>query len=273
MNSQHITFFTKLDRVTQQCILNYLKHLTKMDKHVRNIKIYENYIQTFVEKSIKKIITDDINNIDNLTSNRYPIYYKIPWKICILEKNIENNFPHTHNDVIFLPYNFETMNERRRREILTHEKIHVFQRYYPEKTLTLYLKIWKLRVVNILGCPSKSISENRVRSNPDMNKLCFAFFSPNRNSFCYYSQMYNIGASKLSHSEAILFDVDESFLSDSTRTKDLTYYTHVQHLMDTNEQYEHPNETMACLLTNLFLYRDIENTITQSWANSSLSFI
>jgi hypothetical protein len=174
------------------------------------------------------------------------------------------------------------MNEKSRREILTHEKIHVFQRYYPEKTLTLYLKIWKLRVVNILGCydPSKcisstyennsSIEDSMVRSNPDMNKLCFAFFSPKRNSFCYYSQIYKTGASKLSHSEAILFDVDQSFLSDSTRTKDLTYYKHVQHLIETNEQYEHPNETMACLLTNLFLYRDIEDVLTKSWANSSL---
>jgi hypothetical protein len=270
MNSQHITFYTKLDKVTLACISTYLKNLTPLDKHVRNITLYETYIKTFVNDSQQKIITEDINNIDYLTSNLYPIFYNIPWKICLLEKDIENNFPHTHNDVIFLPYNFEKLNKKIRRQILTHEKIHVFQRYYPEKTLTLYLEVWKLRVVNILGCNSEygenNSSINMIRSNPDINKLCFAFYHPERDSFCHFSQIYKTGASKLSHSESILYNVDESFLSKSTYSKNLRYYTHVQHLIETNEQYEHPNETMACLLTTFFLYEDLPDTFTKSWA-------
>lgn len=277
MKIQHIMFHTKLDELTQQCVSTYIKNLTVIDRYVRNIELYDNYIQTHINDTIKKKITKDINNIDFLIFNLYPVFYDIPWKICILEQNIENNFPHTHNDVIFLPYNFEELHEKTRREILTHEKVHVFQRYYPHKTLTLYLEVWKLRVINVLGGNPSYVNSpyemnsltDTIRSNPDVNKICFAFYNPKRDSFCHYLQIYKSGASKLSHSKAILFNVNESALSNQT-SKNLRYYTHVQHLIETNEQYEHPNETMACLLTKLFLYEDLTDKFTKTWANTSL---
>lgn len=86
----------------------------------------------------------------------------IPWVFALTKGNAyEDGMPHTRANIIFLSTEIdETPNNLVR--LLVHEKMHLYQRLYPNQTVAYlisqgYIK-WKLRQ----GVP-------RMRSNPDLN--------------------------------------------------------------------------------------------------------
>jgi hypothetical protein len=93
---------------------------------------------------------------------------KIPWKIALTKhRNYEDGLPHTRNDIIFLTDVFvNTLSKQKLTETLIHEKIHIYQRFYPaliQETLEKNgYSIWRERRNYPL-----------IRSNPDLDHFIY----------------------------------------------------------------------------------------------------
>lgn len=166
---------------------SYFKQLTKKDKSARNlpinsdvkeiINIYKQSIRPLTEND-KKIIQEKLLNL-----KKYNFFNDIPWKIVKFE-GVENNYPHTHGDIIFLPkYFFE--NGVNIDNTLIHEKIHVLQRHFPWKFNKLY-SLWGFNP------QEKQDYHYLTRSNPDDNNT-YWLWKDNSDLVAYYKENpYNI---------------------------------------------------------------------------------
>lgn len=103
----------------------------------------------------------------------YKRIHSIPWKFVFTDTayDIENNFPHTHANTIFLPSMYFSMSTQRRVKLLVHEKTHVFQRYYPIPYNKIVLQHLGYAVHGYL--PSHP-DFARVRANPDTNDIVYS---------------------------------------------------------------------------------------------------
>ncbi len=178
--STNIYFMNKkvLEEYLIKDVDNYYKHFSDKDLITRNINNIDDY-----HNNIKKVCID-INNYNKKilnkcinTANNKLTKYKctgfdgikcanIIWKIGLVkDTQYEEGYPHTRHDVIIIPIDLLN-NKYQLVNTLIHEKIHVYQKTYPDD-IEEYLKEngftkYKLR------------SEfNNTRSNPDMDQWIY----------------------------------------------------------------------------------------------------
>lgn len=246
-----IYFLNSLDKKTKEDISIYTSKFNTIDLHVRNMTNYSEYIQKTISKDMKNIITNDINIIDQKLVS-YKNLYNIPWKIAILQKDVENNLPHTHNDIIFLPYTFLHLNEYSRQDILLHEKIHLYQRKYPIHTQLLFTTYWLIIPYSL------RTYEKPNRSNPDINHIIYSYFSPKQKQYLHTIAQYNPYATKIKDSYVKKFTSENIYFG---KNSDI-YYSIINNFEI--KQIEHPNEVMACLITDIIM-KDVQHKITMNW--------
>jgi len=150
---------------------NYFKTFNENDFKIRNCdneehckQIYKKNLTNF-SSAEKKHLGKLVNKTNNFLK-KYPSLNNIPWLFCKINPNIEEGFPHTHSDVIFLSKYFFKNRMKNKIETLIHEKIHVYQRKYPRKTQIFYKK--------------KNFNKNNInthlrRANPDVDKFNYDF--------------------------------------------------------------------------------------------------
>jgi hypothetical protein len=122
------------------------------------INYYKDNLLEFSENEknkIKKIILKCDNKI-----KKYNSLFNIQWKICKISNKIENGFPHTLNDIIFVSSIPDI-------KTLIHEKIHIYQRYNKEKTEELYNKYGFSKV--------NKIKDELRRYNPDLDNYDYKY--------------------------------------------------------------------------------------------------
>lgn len=176
INYPKIIFLSR-DRLVEYLKLdndNFYKKLNKIDYNVRNIKTIEEY-HKIIEKSIDDINIDyknlltkcihrsnkfflEINepNFDNIKC------YNIPWKIgTMIGDKYENGLPHTRHDIIILP-KYKDDDDDFLTKLLIHEKIHIYQRFFP--------KLCNTYITNLGFTKYKKIEPNdKIRANPDID--------------------------------------------------------------------------------------------------------
>lgn len=91
---------------------------------------------------------------------------KISWNIAFIKDEVlENAFPHTRDDIIFLSSLDLNKSNNYMIETLIHEFIHIYQRKFPE-IMENYLKDYGYKFIRT------STYKDNVRSNPDIdNKI------------------------------------------------------------------------------------------------------
>ncbi len=190
--NNHINFLTKeelIDFLIKDPD-NYYKKFTKLDMQVRNINSIEEYYNNIKESCIdidNNYRSKLINNIKEADEKLLKINLpgfdgvkcsKIMWNIGIVKgTKYEGGYPHTRNNIIILPNNLDSV------KILIHEKVHIYQKMYPED-IQIYLKdngfIKEYEIIN---------RENH-RANPDLdnwiykknNKILETRYNENPNS-------------------------------------------------------------------------------------------
>ena len=206
---------------------NYYKNFSDKDFKVRNIRTIEEY-----HNNIKEVCVDIDDRISNVLSkciakaNNRLIKYKcigfdgekcanIEWKIGIVkDKLYEEGYPHTRNDVIIIPF-YLINNSNQLINTLIHEKIHVYQKTYPED-INRYLETngftkYKLRKeIDNMGI--------NTRSNPDMDE------------WIYKNKDNQIMMAEYNNDPKSIMDVNIK--------------------PNNNSSYEHPFEYMAYNITN-----------------------
>jgi hypothetical protein len=145
--------------------------------------------------------------------------HAIPWKfrrtnIC--------EFPHTMHDSIILPSSFFQFTFDRQVEILIHEKIHVWQKTYPQQAKLYVRDVMGYRPVKHLDFSTRYTYN--VRANPDIDDMLYARLGTTSHPL----QVFNSEqASSLADSRIIVLPLESN-----------EKYT-----------YEHPYEEMAYVLS------------------------
>jgi hypothetical protein len=187
---------------------NYYNTFSTNDMKVRNINNIKEYFDKIKESVVdlpsenESIVIEYIDKIDKIFNNINYSYLdgkkfnNIPWKIGFVKgKLYENGFPHTRYDIIILPID-SIYNNNLLIQLLIHEKIHVYQKLYPEDINNYLLEN------NFV----KYKLADKTRANPDINewiyskdnKLYYAKYNDNPQSIADVT-FYPFNDSKYEH--------------------------------------------------------------------------
>ena len=202
---------------------HFFRKLNSLDLMARNARSVDQYISKYkscMHRFDAKEITalnDLIEEISSKYINKYQKLQRIPWKLVKFE-GVEENFPHTLNDCIFIsPDFFKESDKKKQIETLIHEKIHVYQRFYTIETSKLLTSLG----FSIWGSHA---SKDNLRTNPDTDSYIYQYKGTAQ------AQLYNtVNPKSIRDSETVVvygkdpWDVPSSI-----------------------KQQDHPFEIMAC---------------------------
>jgi hypothetical protein len=199
---------------------NYYQRFFDLDlkaRKINSIKDYQSYIQQSVgngDTSIKEKVLKGIQKANTFFDHVDFEYFhgkkinQIPWKIGFVQNKLyENGLPHTRKDIIILNQeNVKHSSLHNLIKTLIHEKIHVYQKIYPND-VKKYIQLKKFKKIK------RRESFDQIRANPDLD------------DYIYQDEFYN--------TYKALYNKHPSSI------EDITYYPR------NNQSYEHPNEKMA----------------------------
>ncbi len=157
---------------------NYYETFYKIDFKVRNIKNIDEY-KNMIKKSVCEINDDQKNKIINCIKKADEFFStlnlkwldgkkmnNIQWKIgCIDGKLYEYGMPHTRNDIIVIPLK-SIKNNKKFVKTLIHEKIHIFQKMYPND-INHYINYKQFSKFKIRE------ENDKIRANPDLDNWIY----------------------------------------------------------------------------------------------------
>lgn len=148
---------------------NYFKNMNEYDIYARNVDNIKEYINiskdsvledfTEYQKNLLKNIT---KKADNFLKDYDKNYLNIKWIFALVGNNYEDGLPHTRTNIIFLSPTIFNNDINILTGILIHEKVHIYQRYYPNE-------IQKYLSNNGYSFSRKKNTEKYIRSNPDLD--------------------------------------------------------------------------------------------------------
>lgn len=200
---------------------NYFEGMTKHDLFARHAVDKAEYKNKYFA-GIIEFTENEKNNLKNIVkiinriTRKFSAFRQIKWKFAKLRLNIENGFPHTLGDTIFLPETFFLVRTHKEQiETIVHEKVHIFQRTFPFQTNALILRYWGCRV------STRRDVYPRIRANPDLNGLQYS----RNNEICYKE-----------------YNKEPSSVADAHDSKGCI-----------NSDYEHPYEKMAYIIADIIV--------------------
>jgi hypothetical protein len=174
-------------KILQKDLDNFYSTFSELDLYVRKVNSVEQYVKDVIPKSvedftdelkdrIKKCIFKMNENFPKFR-NKYSYldidkFLNIPWKIGLFNKLYECGLPHTRNEYIFLPKE-KSINKSDLELLgtLVHEKIHVYQKLYPEDIQSFLnennFKKYKPYI------EFKKTENKRANANPDIDQWTY----------------------------------------------------------------------------------------------------
>jgi hypothetical protein len=180
-----------------------------------------------------------------LRKNNFPDIAVLYWKIYVF-KNIEGNMPHTQGSFILLPESsVKNSNIRGLISTLIHEKVHIYQKLYPNENRKIAKK-YDYNIINIKDKVPKYVLE-QVRSNPDINNDYYIWKKR-------YVPLYLFNSDSLTLNDASLklYDIDNDILIEPNEVGYYDYLRKKTRMKDLKKEYifEHPNELSAYFIEN-----------------------
>jgi hypothetical protein len=215
---------------------SYDLQVRKSNNKNEYFKKYQLGYQTFTMEQ-KNILLNIVNIVENKI-NKYNNFKNIKWVFVKIDTNLENSFPHTIENVIVLSNNFFYSSTSRQINTIIHEKVHIYQRMYPEYIDILY-KNW--------GFDKVEVDIDYNRNNPDIKY----YYSYNNNLLI---QLYTNNPRELYDSNTYLIDLENNnkIIINNNIIKQYN-------LPDISiSKLEHPNEIMAEIIS-LYLTNSYNN--------------
>lgn len=227
-------------------IKSYQQRMSPMDRHARTKLYLENKSACTVSLNSKQRATldHDIREANKILRSCTRLS-SMAWRFVFLSSkcDIENNFPHTHYDTIFLYLpNYFNLSAYSRVTLLIHEKIHIYQRMYPIPYHNILFKHYNLRVDSMIH---RHRDFKRVRINPDTNVLIYKDIDDS-----YVLPLYN------NENATRLRDVENRTYNENNPQK--TKYRSIG-------KEEHPNEAIAYYLSNLLVTKGVVHKDILMW--------
>lgn len=151
----------------------YVRSMTRLDLIARGAATHEDYIESAVSgaRDMTSIdiltLSSALRKIDDYLLNAFdlPIDAKklraIPWIIALTAgREYENGYPHTRGNVIFIEQNLLSSGDLT--STLLHEKVHVYQRMFPDDVQKWLEKRGYARI-------ALRINDPYSRANPDLD--------------------------------------------------------------------------------------------------------
>ncbi len=185
---------------------DFFARMSPIDLYVRGVgdgdeykKRYFSNIRDIDWAEIVKLTYDADKRLDAMGLK---LIKQIPWKIKELAGGLENRFPHTIDDTIYIPTDWNIDGEAKT-EILIHEKIHIFQRMYPELTGKL-IGDWGFGVSSIGG------RHPLQRNNPDLPDVNYSLLLDGRDEIVLVQLYHSKQPSSLSDSSPYAISADRN---------------------------------------------------------------
>lgn len=150
----------------------YHANMSAQNKAIRKSFLSSSGCRYSMDARESRMLRRDIKKVQSIL-RPYARLSGMAWKVRFMRDScgIENNYPHTHADVIFFPSMYFEMVESERIRLLIHERIHVYQRFHPIPYHKLLFMHFGYAVHSYR--PSHS-QVDRVRTNPDVNDLIYS---------------------------------------------------------------------------------------------------
>ena len=232
--------------------IDYFHNLTQSDLTARKFildskNVTESYCHNYLHfnNDEKEKITKTIQSLpDNELFSK--------WSFAKMSISVEDGFPHTHKDTIFLSE--YTINEESDRLlfVLVHEQMHVMQRKKPELFNKLYTKYYpfkrgKLEVLDKY--------QKRIRSNPDTRYIPDNDYVLKTENGDYFYLCAYYGDKKPKNLGTVLYGaINCEYDSKKNTYKTIDDITSIDNIPDFNEFFNlrnnhyHPNEISAELI-------------------------
>ena len=160
----------------------YISSMSIPDLYARKVKSHQEYREKLSSTSIEftepeKVLLDESIDSANIFFKNLKspfidndLMNKLYWKFALTNyKDYEEGFPHTRQDIIFIAPSLLEMSKETITTTIIHEKIHVYQRMYPELFRSALKKAGYVRL-------RERKTEPLSRSNPDIDE--FIYLSP-----------------------------------------------------------------------------------------------
>ncbi len=159
---------------------HYVHKMSVYDLRARQFHSHASYIahiatlaMDFTDKE-KDQLLESVQKVDSKfirMSNMFPgldghVIANMPWVFAKMNNVYEMGFPHTRANVIFITPKMFQIDSPRFLETLAHEKIHVYQRQYPNITNDYFVSINCKKSKHVSTFPRK-------RSNPDLDEWIY----------------------------------------------------------------------------------------------------
>lgn len=228
-------------------LLNYSYYFNSIDLQKRGFtninELLSKYLSSLKNPNNNFIYRFNKNLNNNITENLYPfLEYIIPKTRIVQINEIENNYPHTHRDIMFfndVPSGF----------IIVHELVHIDQRINPNFYNNIY-RLWGFHKVN--NIINFDILKNNNRTNPDGLDLYWVWNFNNKHY--WIGKIYDNNTNNISDATSKICTIDKI-------NNKYVYNNHMVNLNQSNDYKYffgnvsgndyHPNEIIAEYMTQI----------------------
>tara|TARA_Y100001978_G_scaffold189834_1_gene192445 strand:- start:71 stop:1033 length:963 start_codon:yes stop_codon:yes gene_type:complete len=259
--------------------VKYFNSFNKKDTKLRgctSIKTcYDNYCENVLEfnEEDKKNLIYLINKVKPVLLKYFPkMEINSDWKFIKFHTNLESGLPHTIEDCIVLSTYFtRNLNKSIRNnenfenimeyfgETLIHERIHVYQKKYPDYFNNLYNNYWNFNYLHNIKLSDRIIQN--LRSNPDGQEIKWGF--KYKDIFIVPVAIFKENASKINHVQyyGILYKNNQYI--GINKLEDIHFYNNFFGNLD---HIYHPHEISAVIISlemkNILLRKKSNNNCT-----------
>jgi hypothetical protein len=231
-----ILFIDEIESYNNIMNSKYFNNLNKINLKARGCenlesckKKYKANLIKFSEEEKKKL-TNLIKHADDITE-KFNKFYKVPWVLSKTTNRIENGFPFTIGNIIYISDEFLNRTKKYKLETIIHEKLHLYQRIYPKETQKLYdtLEFHKIELKK----------DALRRHNPDLDNYDYEY-----RGIRTYNKFNNTEPASLSDSNNVYLPYIKNIVNKMIKKK----YNN-----------EHPNEIFANIISRQIVKNKLEN--------------
>ena len=176
LDESYETYFSEMRAREMAALRDDELSAEPLDRQRRDLKLlFQTFVEEFTEEE-KRVLEELAVEVDEKLKQVFPLLAKVPWRILKVSNKCCKGYCHTRGEAIILSVRGIDRAVQAKRDsngelwkkslaLMLHEKIHVAQRFYPEKFKRAYRDLWGFKYSRKIE--SSDLIEERAVHNPD----------------------------------------------------------------------------------------------------------